>query len=70
MNKKESKIKILNLWESWATNPNEATYNEMQKFYWWLEENHSYLLDWNVPDGTERWQDVQGWLKERIRFGK
>ena len=69
MTKDESKDRILNEWERWKNDPNRATYQEMQDFYLWLEDNRKELLQWRIRPGMDRWQDVQGWLKVRTKYG-
>ncbi len=68
MTKDESKRRILEEWERWKTNPNQATYQEMQEFYLWIETNHSELLQWRIRPGMDRWQDVRGWLNVRTNY--
>lgn len=67
---KEAERLILQQWETWAADPNNATYNEMVKFYQWIEDNHLDLLNFRVSSGTDHWQYVQGWIKKRTRYGK
>ena len=69
MTKNESKDRILGEWERWRTNPNQATYDEKQEFYLWIETNHPELLRWKIRSGMSRWQDVQGWLNVRTNYG-
>jgi len=68
--KEESKRQILQEWERWKENPNHATYQEMQEFYFWLEDNRPELLKWKVSPGVDRWQDVRGWLNRRTGYGQ
>jgi len=68
MTKNESKRRILEEWEGWKANPNQATYQEMQEFYLWIETNHSELLQWRIRPGMDRWQDVRGWLNVRTNY--
>ena len=68
MTKDESKHRILKKWETWKANPNQATYQEMQEFYFWIETNHSDLLQWRIRPGMDRWQDVRGWLNVRTNY--
>jgi len=67
--KDESKRQILEEWQRWKADPNNATYQEMQKFYDWLEDNRRELLQWRIRPGMDRWQDVQGWLRVRTNYG-
>ncbi len=69
MTKDESKRLILREWEKRAADPNKATYDEKQKFYWWLVENRPQLLRWEIRAGMDRSQDVQAWLDQRTQYG-
>lgn len=70
MTKEQCKRKILQEWEIWARDPNTATYDDKHRFYFWLEENRPELLAWRLTNpGTDRWQDVQGWLNRRTGYG-
>ena len=71
MTKEQCKQKILAEWETWAKDPNTATYDDKQMFYLWLEQNRPELLTWQLANpGMDRWQDVQGWLNRRTGYGK
>jgi hypothetical protein len=69
MRKDESKRLILEEWERWKDDPNQATYAEMQEFYMWIENNRPELLRWKIRPGMDRWQDVRGWLNVRTNYG-
>ena len=69
MRKDESKRLILEEWERWKDNPNQATYAEMQEFYMWIENNRPEFLRWKIRPGMDRWQDVRGWLNVRTNYG-
>lgn len=69
MTKKESKRLILEEWERWKDDPNQATYYEMQEFYMWIESNRLELLQWKIRPGMDRWQDVHGWLNVHTNYG-
>ena len=73
MTKDESERRIIEEWNKRKSDPNTATYQEMDEFYEWLKDNRPELLKWKLrPPMTDmdRWQDVQGWLKKRTNYGK
>jgi len=65
----EAQVAILNLWESWPQK-GAGAYADMQSFYLWLEKHHASLLDFPVPHGTDRWQEVRAWLNRRTHYGE
>ena len=67
MTQKQSKKMILEEWEKWKDDPNRATYQEKQDFYFWLEDHRPKLLQFQVKSGVDRWQYVHAWLNERIK---
>jgi hypothetical protein len=66
MTKDQSRQLIIKQWKQWKPDPNKGTYQEKLEFYDWLVDTHPELLKWKIRSGMNRWQDVQGWLNERI----
>jgi hypothetical protein len=73
MTKEESKRRIIEQWNKWKPDPNNATYEEKSAFYEWLKGKHPELLKWRLQPlmtDMDRWQDVQGWLNQRTNYGR
>jgi hypothetical protein len=70
MNKEDSRLLILQEWDRWAKRSGAPAYEEMQRFYVWLEGQRPELLQWKIGHGRDRWQDVHAWLNAHTGYGQ